>query len=183
MPSFPFHEAVKSNDIPKIRLLIEDESIDVNQEDENGVTSLIEACILGNIEIINLLINEAKCPVQPAEPFQHTPLRGATVCGHYNVIPILLQAGANINSKSNGKRTPLMGACFLRNTVIDNHAEISVKCVKALLTPYVANKYRDIDLLAKNDFGESALDLAKLRGCEESVQLLEESIQIQKQGK
>ena len=115
-------------------------------------------------------MDKAHCPAQPDSPFQHTPLRGATVCGHYQLIPLLLDAGAEPNALSDGNRTPLMGCCFLRDTVEGNKSDISAKCVKAML------KDKRTNPLLKNTFGETALDLARTRGYMESVILLEEAI-------
>lgn len=109
----PLHEAVRNDDIPTVkRLLSSSPLIDKNAEDDNGITPLIEACISGNIEIVQLLL-DAGCPAQPAAGFRHSPLRGATVCGNAHLIPLLLQAGADPNAVSDGNRTPLMGACYL----------------------------------------------------------------------
>lgn len=173
--SLPLHQAAKSGNIEQLRsILSSNKSIDPNQEDENGVTALIEACLNGHKDIAQILIEEAECPAQPLPPFRHTPLRGATVCGQYDVIPFLLAAGADPNSLSDGNRTPLMGACFLRNTVNDgkNHEEISAKCVKAMLDD------PRTDPTIANSFGETALDLAKIRGYVESVKLLEDALEF-----
>ena len=158
----PLHEAVRSDDISKVKHLLST-SIDKNAEDDNGVTPLIEACISGNIEIVQLLLN-AGCPAQPAPGFRHSPLRGATVCGNAHLIPLLLEAGADPNALSDGNRTPLMGACFLRKGVDEGK---SVLCVKALLAD------ERVDPTVRNSFGESALDLATSRGYTESVELVE----------
>ena len=104
---------VKANDMNALKSCIsmsESGDLDLNQEDENGVTGLIEACIAGNAEMVELLL-DAGCPAQPTEGFRHSPLRGATVCGQAHLIPILLAAGADPNALSEGNRTPLMGAC------------------------------------------------------------------------
>ena len=159
----PLHTAVKDNDVVKVKEILQNKTVDINREDENGITALIEACISGNEEIVQILL-DAGCPAQPAAGFKHSPIRGATVCGHAHLIPILLKHGADPNSLSDGNRTPLMGACFLRNGVAP---EQSALCVKELL------KDDRTDLLIANSFGETALDLAKVRGYEESILLIE----------
>ena len=58
----------------------------------------------------------------------------------------LLKAGANVNNPSEGNRTPLMGAAMF------GHDDI----VEILLE-------RKADVSVKNDFKESALDLAKTK--------------------
>ena len=173
MSSLPLHDAVKAEDIEKIKQLLSDDSINPNEEDENGITALIEACLTGNESIVQILMDEAKCPAQPPSPFRHTPLRGAAVCGHAHLIPILLKAGADPNALSDGNRTPLMGTCFLRKTVNEgkDHGIISAKCVKAMLDD------PRTDPTIANNFGETALDLAKIRGYDESVKMLNEILE------
>lgn len=163
----PLHQAVRSNDIERIKFLLSEagkRNLDINAEDSNGITALIEACIHGNEEIVTLLLN-AGCPAQPAPGFRHSPLRGSAICGNFHLIPILLQAGADPNALSEGNRTALMGACFLRDGVPE---EKSVQCVKALLED------SRTDPTIKNSFGETALDLAKARGYKDTVRLLEQ---------
>jgi len=162
----PLHEAVRNDDITTVKHLLSTTSIDKNAEDDNGITPLIEACISGNIEIVQLLL-DAGCPAQPASGFRHSPLRGATVCGNAHLIPLLLTAGADPNAVSDGNRTPLMGACFLRKGVDE---AMSVLCVKALLAD------ERVDPTVKNSFGESALDLAMSRGYIESAALVEQAV-------
>ncbi len=166
MDELPLHEAVKQNDVAKVKEILESKdktTIDINAEDDNGVTALIEACISGNEEIVKILLG-AGCPAQPAPGFKHSPLRGATVCGQNHLIPILLQNGADPNALSDGARTPLMGACFLRKGV---DPERSALCVEELL-----NDERTDPTLV-NSYGESALDLAKIRNYEDSIALIE----------
>ena len=132
MSALILHEAVKRNDIDEVKRLLAstpESNLDINEEDSNGVTALIEACIAGNENIVKFLLDSG-CPAQPAHGFRHSPLRGATVCGQAHLIPILLEAGADPNALSEGNRTALMGACFLRKGV---PTENSILCVKHLL--------------------------------------------------
>mmetsp|Transcript_27427 Transcript_27427/g.57233 ORF Transcript_27427/g.57233 Transcript_27427/m.57233 type:complete len:185 (-) Transcript_27427:304-858(-) len=170
MTSYQVHTAVKTNSIEALKACVfkatEIPSFSLNQEDENGVTGLIEACISGNTEMVQLLL-DARCPAQPTGDFRHTPLRGATLCGNHHLIPILLKAGSDPNALSEGNRTPLMGACFLRSGI---DRERSALCVKALLED------PRTDPSIRNSFGESALDLAKIREYTESIALVEEAL-------
>ena len=157
---------MKSDDLELVQSLLSNASssnLDINAEDEHGVTALIEACISGNQAIVETLLAHG-CPAQPPEGFRHSPLRGATVCGNSHLIAILLKAGADPNAVSDGNRTPLMGACFLRKGVAK---EKSLECVKALLED------ERTDPKISNSFGETALDLARVRGYEESIALIE----------
>jgi len=175
MSTYPIHEAAKEGNLEQIRSLCSDvnNKFDPNQEDENGITPLIEACLVGHLPTVKALIEEYNCPAQPTKPFRHAPLRGACVAGQSILISYLLEKGADPNALSEGSRTPLMGACFLRKTVNggENHTKISLDCVKSLLED------DRTDPTIKNSFGESALDLAKARGYNKSIELLEASLE------
>lgn len=166
----PLHAAVQSRDVTTIRLLLEDSKVNKNSEDAIGVTALIEACILGYEDIVQLLLSNEHISAQPMPPYKHTPLRGACVAGKYHIIPILLEHGADPNALSDGNRSPLMGACFLRKDVPGDHSHISELCVKALL------KDSRTDPTLRNSFGESAVDLAKMRGYNNSIQLVQHAL-------
>ena len=163
--------AVKSGDMEALKACIHMAktvpAFDLNGEDDDGVTGLIEACIAGNEGMVRILL-EAGCPAQPPDGFRHSPLRGATVCGQAHLIPLLLNAGADPNALSDGNRTPLMGACFLRKGVDESKSAL---CVKALLSD------ERTDPTIRNSFGESALDLAKIRGYDESITLVEKALE------
>lgn len=169
-----FHEhsdisLVKSNDLELLKSLTSDgasSDLDINAEDENGVTALIEACIIGNQEMVEFFLASG-CPAQPPIGSRHTPLRGATITGNAHLVPILLKAGADPNALSAGDRTPLMGACFLRKGVSEGK---SVECVKAMLED------ERTDPTIRNSFGETALDMAKIRGYTDSIPLIEEAL-------
>jgi uncharacterized protein len=196
------HKAVEANDIESVKTLLEslhDNGIDINEEDEGHKTvrsflvfdipclynecilsnliivytpankikqALILACINGNIDIVKLLLDTG-CPAQPPSGFKHSPLRGACICGHYQLIPLLLQYGADPNALSEGDRTPLMGCVFMRDGV---DAAKSAECVKALLA------HERTDPTRRNTFGESALDLAHVRGYTESAILIQAAL-------
>lgn len=163
------HQAVREEDIVNVKGLLSNATslgLDINAEDENGMTALIEACVVGNENLVHLLL-QAGCPAQPAPPYQHTPLRGACVAGQARLIPILLEAGADPNATSDCNRTPLMGACFMRKTV---PREKSASCTKALLDD------PRVDVTILNSFGETALDLAKTRKYTESIALIEKAL-------
>ena len=54
------HQAVKDNDVDEVKRLlstVHTSKLDINEEDEQGVTALIEACILGSEELVSLLLD------------------------------------------------------------------------------------------------------------------------------
>ncbi|KAL7550536.1 hypothetical protein ACHAWF_017067 [Thalassiosira exigua] len=87
--------------------------------------------------------------------------------GSLTLDPALAEGRARIPTRwSEGERTPLVGACFLREGADEAK---SASCVRALLED------ERTDPTLRNSFGESALDLAKVRGYRESIELVEEA--------
>lgn len=123
-----------------------------------------------------ILIKEGKCPAHPPGEFRHSPIRGAAVAGQASTMKLLLEQGADPNALSEGNRTALMGACFLRKSVEGDQGEISADCVKVLLDD------PRTDPTVANSFGETAHDLAKIRGYDESARLVEEAVKNWKGG-
>lgn len=161
----PLFDAIRAQNIDKVKYLIEKEGKDVNEEDEKGITPLIEATLSGNESLVKLIM-EAGAPAQPPPGFRHTPLRAACLTGNVNLIDLLLKEGADPNAKSEGDRTPLMGACFLRPGY---NADLSLPAVQAML------KDERTDVTIPNTFGETALSLCKERGYDDSVKALEDA--------
>mmetsp|Transcript_38171 Transcript_38171/g.91379 ORF Transcript_38171/g.91379 Transcript_38171/m.91379 type:complete len:260 (-) Transcript_38171:381-1160(-) len=179
----PLFEAVKGNDLERTRELLE-EGMKVrpnkmvvynpNCEDAKGITPLIEATLLGNYDLVILLLQYGG-KAQPDEGFRHTPLRAACLTANVPLIKLLLDRGADPNAKSEGGRTPLMGACFLRPQYDQSpdRLKLSQGAVRAILAD------SRTDVRATNDFGESALDLCRTRLYGPSMPLLRERIQTQ----
>jgi len=121
----PLFEAVKSDDIELVRKLLNDgENTDnnnnnnggkvvyynVNAEDPKGLTPLIEATLIGNVDLVKLLLLHG-AKAQPLPGFRHTPLRAACLTGNTELITLLIEQGADpnaktdIDSKGRGNRT------------------------------------------------------------------------------
>lgn len=124
-------------------------------------TCLILASYIGNPDIVNFLLEEAKkfgeafSIVNIQNEYGNTPLIVACENGHYDVVNLLLQNDANINLQDNEAWTPLMWAST------NGHLDI----VKLLLI-MGANK----DL--RNSTGQTALQLALDNNNEEVAYLL-----------
>ena len=166
----PLFDAIRAQNMDKVKYLIQEEGKDVNEEDEKGITPLIEATLTRNEPMVQFIL-EAGAPAQPPPGFRHTPLRAAALTGNANLIKKFLKLGADPNAKSEGDRTPLMGACFLRPGYGD---ELSLPTVQALL------KDERTDVTITNSFGETAISLCKERGYKDSVKVLEKKALMQK---
>ena len=176
----PLFDAVKSNNIELTRLLLEgvsssaketNNNYDINCEDPEGMTPLIEATLVGNTDLVKLLLSHG-ARAQPLPGFLHTPLRAACLTANLDLIRLLLGEGADPNAQSDGGRTPLMGACYLRPTfdALPNREELSFAAIELMLSD------PRTDVEARNSFGESALDLCRSRNYDKGAQLLREVI-------
>ena len=99
----------------------------------------------GHEELLRELLAAGASPNPP--DVSHTPLRGAAIFGRDGCIRLLLDAAADPNHCSAGRRTPLMGASM------SGHESTVALLLAAGADPSVTN-----------DFGESAGDLASAKG-------------------
>jgi len=180
----PLFDAVKSNNLELTRMLLDgvsesaketNNNYDINCEDPNGMTPLIEATLIGNIDLVKLLLRHG-ARAQPLPGFLHTPLRAACLTANLDLIRLLLDEGADPNAQSDGGRTPLMGACFLRPQfdALPNRDELSVAAVELMLSdPRTSVETR-------NSFGESALDLCRSRDYIRSTNTLRRAVRARR---
>ncbi|XP_055634177.1 protein fem-1 homolog CG6966-like [Toxorhynchites rutilus septentrionalis] len=92
-----------------------------------GSTSLVKACVIGNLKIIEYLVKvcgadieqKSTCPRRcKFNPNSYTPLGWACRYGNFHVLECLIQLGADINGVSDCGSTPLLIACQRRNVEI-----------------------------------------------------------------
>ncbi|ORY28671.1 ankyrin, partial [Neocallimastix californiae] len=134
-------------------------SYNINDEDIYGNTALIIACQNGHLDIIKLLVNENvnidKINIQ--NKFYYCPLLTAVENNDEELVKILLQYNALINSYDTYGNNPLMLACTIGNKNI----------VELLL-----NNYSTLDINEKNSLNNTALHNACESGNIEIVSLL-----------
>jgi len=102
----PLTFACKNNNENIVRWLIEN-GADVNKENKDGNTSLIEACYYGNDNIIKLLI-ENGADVNKENKYNNTPLIKACEKGYENIVRLLIENGADVNKENKHGDTPLI---------------------------------------------------------------------------
>lgn len=179
--NLPLFEAVRSGSTEAVLALLEPDTqmnpdaplfvYDPNAEDERGMTPLIEATLLNHTDIVLLLLRHG-ANAQPAPGFRHTALRAAALTANVSLMWTLLGKGADPNAASEGGRTPLMGACYLRPEYDQrkDRERLSYAAVKFLLTEV------NTDPTIRNEAGESALDLCKERKYKKAIKLLEHEV-------
>lgn len=106
--------AVKKNDIQACKYLIEAKA-DLSQERENGLTLLIEACVAGHTEIVQLLIRKKADINQSAGKVGTTALFEACLSEREAIVKILIDKKASINQTIKDGRTALFAAAEKSN--------------------------------------------------------------------
>ncbi|KAJ5613313.1 ankyrin repeat-containing domain protein, partial [Penicillium lagena] len=128
---------VRSNLVPLIKDTLP--HIDVNVQDDDGNTALTVAAAMGNLEIVDMLLQHgASVSIQnyslshSREDNQHIifatgifPIHAAAAQGHSKVVKLLLRYGANPNARTGGGRSPLHEA------VRNNHLPVAKRLLKA----------------------------------------------------
>ena len=138
------HMAVRCGDENKVKDLLKHE--DVSSRDKQGNTALHLAAALGNLKLVELLL-EAGSAVDAQNKFGWTSLHFAAEGTDGEVVRRLLDAGANVNSRDHDDSTPLNKAAFSGNREV----------VETLLA---ANP----DIEALDLSGQTALHSAAIRG-------------------
>ena len=135
--------AVQTNDLERVRLLVEqgDDKDQVNNSD--GYTPLWWASYLGHFLATQYLVEQG-VTLEKVDNNSWTPLIIATIRGHLDVCRYLLEQGADRDKAGNSGRTPLHFAAFY------GHLQIAM-----LLMSYGA------DLNARDNRGDLPIDMER----------------------
>lgn len=145
--------AAGAGDRATVAEVLDAAACDVNAVDGEGWSCLILAAKAGDLSMVEYLLERGASP-NPTR-IAHTALRAASIFGHEEVARRLLAAQADPNLCSLHGRTPLMGAAMNKRPPL----------VQILLEAQA-------DVAAKNDHGETALDLATSAECAEAADML-----------
>jgi ankyrin repeat protein len=121
--------AVKNNDLEKVKVLIEKDASLVNIKDEAGNTPLHHAAIIGSIETIKLLLSKG-ADINARNTQLNTPLHEAIQSKKENISALLIEKGADLNKTNihnrntgtvkNGAYLRLNSKHEIRNRVVSN---------------------------------------------------------------
>lgn len=109
-------------------------------------------------------------------PDEYTPLMSAAENENIESARILLEAGADINKKGPHGYTPLHIAV---DVAIDGTTQTGRNNNKIPTDVIEFFIQHGADILAKNDMGETSIDIAKAYQCHEVVVFLEEKLKAQ----
>lgn len=109
----------------------------------NGATPLVLSCRNGHKEVVEYLVERCRADVEQAgsvtfdgETIEGAPpLWCAAAAGHLEIVKLLTDRGANVNSTTKTNSTPLRAACF------DGHFEIVQYLVQHGADIEVANRH------------------------------------------
>jgi len=97
----PLHDAAASGNLAKVRDLLDNQGVSVDQKGYLGETALHQAASRGRLEVVDeLLVRQAA--VDPRDRSGRTPLDWASTNGQLETMVRLLDAGANPNARSQG---------------------------------------------------------------------------------
>lgn len=136
--------ASETGNFEMVKLLL-NMNADVNMKDSTGYNALMEAIEALNINIVALLIDKGVNVNEYSTRIYPTALHLAVTTGRYDIVEMLVYAGADVNSKDKNGSTPLMfaveyGYKDISHLLIDNGAQPSIT----------------------NNQGESAFEIAKI---------------------
>lgn len=141
--------------VKELVALLLKKGVPINCHDENeGTTPLIGACISGQDELINFLL-ESGADVNMPDFLGNTPLIAESQAGYAPMVKRFLDKGAQVNHVNNEGNTALYIACFIER----------VEIVKLLLQA-------GADVNLKNNGGGNAFRIAIDRKTNEIVRLL-----------
>ena len=147
----PLHMACAYGLETVVERLCREDSVDVNCENSNSMTPLLECCYRGYRSIAKILIERGadvhhlpdvnKFRGAPfIRPHPQRPLGEACRCGFIDIVKLLLQSGCSVNEENDSNWTPIHEACFCNHLdvvqlLIEEGADCTIKTEHGAL-PY-----------------------------------------------
>jgi uncharacterized protein len=155
-PPRDIYEAVVAGDANMVTAMLDQNPSLLNQHAADGFTPLGLAAYFGRVDVANvLLVRKADPNVAASNGFGVAPLHSAVAANQYDIVKLLLDAGANPNAVQQKDITPLHSAVHLGNAQI-----------VSLLLAHGADKQ------AQTDNGKTPIDLAPAENVKELRKLL-----------
>ena len=156
------HDAARDGDLDKVIELAIENPQSLYSFCDMGKTPLHWASGKGQLEVVKVLLNRFKVPVDIQNANQGTPLHVAASQAQYGSAVILIDHGANIDAKAKDGATPLHYASFKGTR--DGH----IKCIQLLLE-------KGCQVNPTMDNGATPLNMALARGNSKAIELLKKS--------
>ena len=106
-----FIESAKKGDIEAVKLFLA-EGININVQNERGLTALMRSAEYQRVEMVTLLLEKGADVNIGGNRNNRTALMEASSAGNIVIIKQLAERGAEINAKDNSNNTPLYFACL-----------------------------------------------------------------------
>eukprot|EP00794_Sanderia_malayensis_P018832 gene18832-20728_t len=95
------HYAISREEFKSAKHILEQGTVDVNSMRPPGVSALHEACAIGNLQFIKLLLKH-DANIEQKTWQEQSPLQIATYYGHFEAAELLLENGANMEDIIDG---------------------------------------------------------------------------------
>jgi ankyrin repeat protein len=148
--------ASQHDSLDKIKGLIA-AGANINTRDSHNFTPLMKAAEKGFSTYVEFMLEVPKVAFDASNAWGYTALLLASIYGHLDILKLLVTVNADVNYQNMYDETSLMLA--------SKHGHYDI--VEFLVDE------TNIDLYAKNDRGQNALDIAKEEGWPKIVEFLE----------
>ena len=151
----PVHRAASKGHINVVDMLITKFGCDPTIRGYQGRSLLHFACASGNIKLVEILVQRKVLnPVSDRDACGLTPLHIASLCGHKEVLSMLIvKLNCDIECKSGGAETPLHLACINGHTnavkllVLEHKADLYAHNCRKNLPLHLAATFGHIDVI------------------------------------
>ena len=140
---FDFEHAIRSDDEERVELLLKSQDLNLKNYKYLSIASII-----GNIKIIELLLNNGADIEETFDNEGYFPLTLAALYGHYDAVKLLLDNGADIQRRlSNGQTVlhiaSLYGYYDIVELFIDQKLSVDIKDKQNHSSLWYAKKYQN----------------------------------------